>query len=136
MHRALPTVIAATFAMLAADGALASSQVALAFSDPAYAAEYSQGLNLELTLTDGSGAPVAGRVSVELQPDDGGAVILVTEPDVLVDAAGQELDLAGLRALADRITVIFRAEGHPFCQAFLPKQEIKEEYLRTKATRM
>ena len=45
---------------------------------------------------------------------------------VLVDAAGQELDLAGLRALADRITVIFRAEGHPFCQAFLPKQEIKE----------
>jgi len=44
----------------------------------------------------------------------------------LVDAAGQELDLAGLRTLADRITVIFRAEGHPFCQAFLPKQEVKD----------
>jgi len=89
MHRALPTVIAATFAMLAADGALASSRVALAFSEATYAAEYSQGLNLELTLTDGGGAPVAGRVSVELQRDDGGAVILVTEPDVLVDAAGR-----------------------------------------------
>lgn len=44
----------------------------------------------------------------------------------LVDGRGRELDLAGLRALADRVTLIYRAEGYPFSQAFLPKQEVKD----------
>lgn len=44
----------------------------------------------------------------------------------LADGKGGELDLAGLRALADRVTLIYREEGYPFSQAFLPKQEVKD----------
>jgi len=38
----------------------------------------------------------------------------------------RDLDLAQLRALADRITQVYRQAGYPFAQAFIPKQEIKD----------
>jgi hemolysin activation/secretion protein len=44
----------------------------------------------------------------------------------LIDAKDTELDLAGLRQLADRVSSIYRLEGYPFSQAFLPKQEVKD----------
>jgi hemolysin activation/secretion protein len=44
----------------------------------------------------------------------------------LIDAKGTDLDLSGLRALADRVTMVYRDEGFLFSRAFLPKQEIKD----------
>lgn len=88
MQRPVPLFIVFVAAIVA-DGAQASARVNLAFSAATYAAEYSQGLTLELGVTAQDGAPIEGRVSVELRPDDGGDVVLVTEPDVTVDAAGR-----------------------------------------------
>jgi hemolysin activation/secretion protein len=38
----------------------------------------------------------------------------------------RDLDLGQLRALAERVTQVYRQAGYPFAQAVLPKQEIKE----------
>lgn len=115
--------------------ALASSKVDVAFTETSLNARYSQALLLELTLTHPDGSPVDGTacpgrpcaVAVELRPDSGGDVVLVTEPDVFVDAAGRarvRLTLVDGRhgdasfesapeGLAHTLTVRFRGAGVP-----------------------
>jgi MYXO-CTERM domain-containing protein len=89
--------------LLWASSSSASSKVAVAFGEATYSARYSQALNLEVALTTPDGTPIDGTtacrtaaspdapcvVAVELRPDDGGDVVLITAPDVAVDAAGR-----------------------------------------------
>ncbi|MBE7940074.1 MULTISPECIES: ShlB/FhaC/HecB family hemolysin secretion/activation protein [Ramlibacter] len=43
---------------------------------------------------------------------------------------GQALDMAGLEALAARVTAAYRAAGYPFAQAWLAPQDLKDGVLR------
>lgn len=49
---------------------------------------------------------------------------------VLGEVTGKSYDLAGLRALADRISAHYRAKGYPFARAFIPQQTISDGKLR------
>jgi MYXO-CTERM domain-containing protein len=85
---------------LGAQRAHASTRVSLSFVEAPTSAEYSQGVALDLQLgSEGGDAVVDGtaacggepcRVVVTMRADDGtGSVVQVTEPDVVVDAAGR-----------------------------------------------
>jgi MYXO-CTERM domain-containing protein len=94
----VPPVVLALVAVCSARAA-ASSRVDLAFVDPPTSAEYSQGVALQIALSDTGGAGLDGtaacgdepcRVVVTMRAADGsGALVQVTEPDVVVDAAGR-----------------------------------------------
>lgn len=43
---------------------------------------------------------------------------------------GQQLDMAGLTALANAVGGYYRASGYPFAQAYLPPQDLKQGVLR------
>lgn len=95
--------LSALLVILWATPSLASSKVAVAFAEASYDARYTQGVNLDLTLTTPDGTPIDGTtacqtaasptapcvLAVELRQDDGDDVILITAPDVAVDAAGR-----------------------------------------------
>ena len=49
---------------------------------------------------------------------------------VLGQSVGQSLDLAGLRALANRISEHYRQSGYPFARAYLPPQPMTDGALR------
>lgn len=49
---------------------------------------------------------------------------------VLGDVTGSRFDLAGLRALTERITDFYRARGYPFSRAILPQQNLDHGDLR------
>lgn len=49
---------------------------------------------------------------------------------LLADLPGKELDLAGLRAAAQRITAYYQAHGYVLARAFLPAQEIADGIVR------
>ena len=49
---------------------------------------------------------------------------------VLGDVAGQRHDLAGLRALAERVAAFYRENGYPFVRAYLPAQQLLSGVLR------
>jgi hemolysin activation/secretion protein len=49
---------------------------------------------------------------------------------VLGDAIGKTYDLAGLRALAERISAHYRVNSYPFARAFLPAQPMSQGELR------
>ncbi|WP_298399824.1 ShlB/FhaC/HecB family hemolysin secretion/activation protein [uncultured Azonexus sp.] len=49
---------------------------------------------------------------------------------VLGEIAGKSYDLAGLRALAERISRHYRENGYPFARAFIPQQTMHEGKLR------
>lgn len=104
MARFLSLSFAVATLLLASTGAMASSKVQVAFGAVGYSARYSQGLNLDLLLTTPAGAAIDGAVAcrtsaspeapctvtVEMRATDGsGETILVTAPDVAVDAAGR-----------------------------------------------
>jgi hypothetical protein len=75
----------------------------VAFAQASYDARYSQGVNLDLTLRSPDGTPIDGTtacrtaasptapcvLAVELRRDGSDDVVLVTAPDVAVDAAGR-----------------------------------------------
>jgi uncharacterized protein (TIGR03382 family) len=98
----LVSLIALSAPLFAAPS-LASSKVAVAFAEANYSARYSQGLNLELLLTTPEGTPLDGTqacrtaaspdaacaLTVELRADGTDDVVLITAPDVVVDAAGR-----------------------------------------------
>jgi hemolysin activation/secretion protein len=42
----------------------------------------------------------------------------------LGDFSGQSYDLAGLKALANRVADVYRAAGYPFARAYLPEQKL------------
>ncbi|MEY4593266.1 MAG: hypothetical protein RIR18_2161 [Pseudomonadota bacterium] len=48
---------------------------------------------------------------------------------ILGEFAGQTYDMAGLQALADRVTLFYRAEGYPFALAYLAEQEFADGVL-------
>ena len=50
--------------------------------------------------------------------------------EVLGEVADQSYDLAGLRALANRITLHYRNNGYPFARAFLPAQTASDGVIR------
>jgi MYXO-CTERM domain-containing protein len=95
------TVIASVgfAAALGAGRARAASRVELSFVDAPTQAEYSQGIGLDVQLADAAGGALDGstacgggpcRVVVTMRAADGtGAAVQVTEPDVVVDAAGR-----------------------------------------------
>ena len=45
---------------------------------------------------------------------------------VVAPALGQRHSLAGLRALADRVSAFYREQGYPFARAFLPAQRMAQ----------
>lgn len=45
---------------------------------------------------------------------------------LLQDAVGRELDLAGLEALADRVSRHYRVRGYTVARAYLPPQEVRD----------
>ena len=45
---------------------------------------------------------------------------------LVADALGQELDFAGLQALAERIGAYYRAQGYAVARAYLPAQDIRD----------
>ena len=49
---------------------------------------------------------------------------------VLGDAEGKSYDLAGMKALADRISAYYHAEGYPFAHALVPTQHMESGTLR------
>ncbi|PGP54024.1 hypothetical protein CN998_33340, partial [Bacillus cereus] len=49
---------------------------------------------------------------------------------LLADLQGQELDLAGLRAAAQRITDYYQKQGYVLARAFLPPQDIENGLVR------
>ncbi|MGL4271181.1 MAG: ShlB/FhaC/HecB family hemolysin secretion/activation protein, partial [Pseudomonas paracarnis] len=50
--------------------------------------------------------------------------------ELLADLPGQSLDLAGLRAAAQRITEYYQAHGYALARAFLPAQDIDQGIVR------
>ena len=48
---------------------------------------------------------------------------------LLDDAQGQSFDLAGMKGLADRITVYYHNHDYPFARAFIPTQSMKGDVL-------
>jgi hemolysin activation/secretion protein len=53
-----------------------------------------------------------------------------TLEELLADAAGKKLDLAGLRELADRVGAFYQQRGFLFARAYLPPQELSDGVLR------
>jgi hypothetical protein len=99
MHRTWTFALLAAVSPLCALDAHAARRVAVAFESPPASAEYSQAVSLAVSFVDDDGAALDGlvacgdepcRVSVTMRPADGsGETIFVTEPDVVVDAAGR-----------------------------------------------
>lgn len=48
---------------------------------------------------------------------------------LLQDAVGRELDLAGLEALADRVSRHYRVHGYTVARAYLPPQEVRDGHV-------
>ncbi|HEY6925030.1 MAG TPA: ShlB/FhaC/HecB family hemolysin secretion/activation protein [Steroidobacteraceae bacterium] len=77
-------------------------------------------------LTPG-GAAVAIR-SVQLDGNSAfSSTILLGQ---LGDVTGTKLDLAGMRALAEKIAAYYRSHGYPFTRAYIPAQDISQGDLR------
>ena len=49
---------------------------------------------------------------------------------LVVDAEGQRLSLAGLQALAQRITNFYNSQGYLYSQAYLPQQTLSDGVVR------
>lgn len=80
-----------------------------------------------------SAAPVAGGASVELQSVRISGNTLVTS-DALLSALGEvkgrRFDMAGLNALTAKLEALYRAQGYPFTQVYLPAQDLKSGVLQ------
>lgn len=87
-----------------------------------------------LDLQAPSASPVApGGAQVALSAIQFSGHTVFGTPDLsalLADALGQRLDLAGLRALAERVTTRYREAGYPFARAYLPPQDMANGVLR------
>lgn len=79
-------------------------------------------------------APVTpGGAQVVIQSVSVGGASVFSEAALaalLDDAKGQSFDLAGLRGLADRISVHYRNSGYPFARAYVPAQPLTDGRLR------
>lgn len=97
-------------------------------------------------------APSAPRSSPSFQPQSptpaetapGGQVVVLRSVQIVGatvlpeaellktvgDIAGQSFDMAGIRALAMRVSNRYREAGYPFARAFIPPQDMKDGALR------
>jgi hemolysin activation/secretion protein len=74
-----------------------------------------------------------GDASVELQlVRISGNTVLSTMAlqSVLGDFKGRRFDMAGLNALVSKLEALYRAEGYPFTQVYLPAQDMKDGVLQ------
>lgn len=88
-------------------------------------------LELDLPKAETPAAPAAPdtsgiRVQVETFAIEGNQVFSTERLQALLaDLQGQELDLAGLRGAAQRITDYYQKQGYVLARAFLPPQDIE-----------
>lgn len=93
-------------------------------------------LELNLPKPDAPVAPAAPdtsgiRVQVQAFALEGNRVFATARlQPLLADLQGQELDLAGLRAAAQRITDYYQKQGYVLARAFLPPQDIENGLVR------
>jgi len=98
---------------------------------PIAAPRESKPLSIQAPLPTGLVLPGGAVVVVQTVSFAGNSVINQdTLQTALGDVAGKSFDLAGLRALADRIGDFYRASGFPFARAVLPPQDLKLGALR------
>ena len=72
-------------------------------------------------------APGGMTVNVGTIVFQGNTVFTSAQLDaVLADAKSKPLDMAGLWALADRVSDHYRQAGYPFARAFLPQQQLRD----------
>lgn len=80
-----------------------------------------------------SGVVLPGGVAVALKSVSFSGNTVMSDATllgVLGGAVGKTVDLAGLRALSDRISDHYRGSGYPFARAVLPPQDLQEGQLR------
>ena len=83
------------------------------------------------TPTPAAAAPGGMQIGVSRLSFSGNTAIASDRLErALEDALGQTLDLAGLRALAERVTALYRANDYPFARAYLPQQDMSDGHLR------
>lgn len=93
-------------------------------------------LELDLPKADTPAAPAAPdtsgiRVQVQAFAIEGNQVFTTERlRPLLADLQGQELDLNGLRAAAQRITDYYQKRGYVLARAFLPPQDIENGLVR------
>lgn len=78
-------------------------------------------------------ATLPGGVQVQLRAIEFGGNTVIDSArlqQLLADATGHSLDLAGLRALADRVGTFYREAGYLFARAYLPPQTLRDGVLR------
>lgn len=80
-----------------------------------------------------SGVVLPGGASVVLQAVNIAGNTVIPEAvlqGVLGEVVGKSFDLAGLRALSDRLGDYYRSSGYPFARALLPPQDLQDGKLR------
>lgn len=76
-------------------------------------------------------APGGPTVEIKAFTLDGNSVFSTAELQALLaDALDKRYDLAGLKALADRITLHYRQAGYPYAHALIPAQTLSQGRLR------
>jgi hemolysin activation/secretion protein len=108
-------------------GAQFSEQQRLQKRLPDHIPSFDQGEIIRPALTDRGGT----RITLQ-RIQFSGAVQLVPEAELLnliKDAIGQELDFAGLEALAQRVTDYLKKQGYLLARAYLPRQDITDGQL-------
>jgi len=98
---------------------------------PVAAPRESKALNIQAPQAAGLVLPGGATVVVQTLSFAGNTVISQSAlQEALGDVAGKSFDLAGLRALAERISDFYRASGFPFARAVLPPQDLQLGALR------
>lgn len=88
-------------------------------------------LKLETDDPGANGAPGGPQVRVKRVDFIGNTLIDNAHLQAIIaDSLAESLDLAGLRALAERISAAYRKAGYPFARAYLPPQELKDGVLQ------
>lgn len=118
--------------LLLATDVAAATRTTLSFGDVPAQARYSQAIDLELTLDDSTGAPLAGDEGCDPDPDDASDIVCavivtlarddaptdiiqVTAPDIVVDAAGRaRVRITLVDGRHGDATFIASAEGTPY----------------------
>lgn len=97
---------------------------------PALAPRTSQELRIELPSAM-QALPGGGQATLESVSFTGNALFSQEQLQALLgEVKGQSLDLAGVRALAERISAHYRQAGYPFARAYVPQQALQGGALR------
>lgn len=98
---------------------------------PVAAPRASQPPRIESPQAAGNLLPGGAKVLLDSVEFSGNSMLAdeVLRPAVQ-EALGTSLDMAGLRALAQRVGALYRAQGYPFARAYLPPQDLTHGHLR------